>query len=120
VGMSIRVEVSDNECSNFPVSWSSKASSINSLGSCVQLYDEPFCKGALTIIQPFHTVHQMDLSLINFAQRVQSASACGPKIKTGRYVIQNAQDASVLTVRSKLGGFARAFTTNASHLITKA
>lgn len=87
--------MSDSECSNLPISWASKPSSINTLGSCVQLYDEPFCKGALTIIQPFHTIHQMDLSLINFGKRIQSAAACGPKMKTGRYVIQNAADATV-------------------------
>lgn len=35
-------------------------------------------------------------------------------------MIQNAADASVLTVSSKYGGFARAFTVNASSLIKKA
>jgi hypothetical protein len=89
------MDVSEDGCSDLPPGWGGRTVSLNTLGTCLQFYDEIGCKGSLTVLQPFHTIHQMDLSLINFAGRVQSASPCGPKIQGGRYVIQNAQDASV-------------------------
>jgi len=45
----------------------------------MQFYDQLACKGKIAVIQPFHTVHQMDLSLINFDNAIQSVSPCGPK-----------------------------------------
>lgn len=45
----------------------------------MQFYDGKGCSGKIAVIQPFHTVHQMDLSLINFQNVIQSISPCGAK-----------------------------------------
>lgn len=100
VGQSTKIDVSDNDCSELPLAWHSGVASLDTLGNCVQLYDEPKCSGSLTVIQPFHIIHQMDLSLINYANRLRTVSPCGPKLKSGRYVIQNAADASVSSART--------------------
>lgn len=94
-GQSIKIDVNDNDCSELPLAWHSGVASVDTLGNCVQFYDEPKCEGSLTVIQPFHIIHQMDLSIINYAYRLRTVSPCGPKLKSGRFVIQNAADASV-------------------------
>jgi len=88
--------VSEEECTNFPVAWARKAVSLNTFGACIQFYDDPFCKGKLTVIQPYHTVHQMDLSLVNFNKAIQSASPCGPKSENDFNIVKYAKYAFFL------------------------
>ncbi|CAL8126722.1 unnamed protein product [Orchesella dallaii] len=112
IGQSIKIDVSDNDCSELPLNWQHGAASVDTLGNCVQFYDEPKCQGSLLVLSPFQIIHMMDLSLVNFANRIRTASPCGPKVKDGRYVIQNAADASVMAALNKHGNFAKAWTVN--------
>lgn len=89
--------MNENDCSELPLTWQSGVSSVDTLGNCVQFYDEPNCEGSLAVLQPFHIIHQMDLSLVNYANRIRTVSPCGPKLKGGQFfVVQNAADASVI------------------------
>lgn len=75
------MDINERECTNVPRPWVNVTMSIDTHGSCMQFYDGKSCTGRIAVIQPFHTVHQMDLSLINFHNVIQSISPCGAKGK---------------------------------------
>jgi hypothetical protein len=79
IGKSLTLDIGNNECTNVPRLWANLTQSVDTHGSCMQFYDRKNCKGRIAVIQPFHTVHQMDLSLINFHNTIESLSPCGAK-----------------------------------------
>lgn len=78
-GQSLNMDINERECTNVPRPWLNVTMSVDTHGSCMQFYDGKSCTGRIAVIQPFHTVHQMDLSLINFHNVIQSVSPCGAK-----------------------------------------